>query len=172
MPGTRSSGPSSWTMEQMDFLRANYSKMSNRELLARMPAGPRKLTRNSICGKAARMGLSNPNYRQPGVNNRPKESQPKLRRKPSFGSINRTVSRPTDPMLVERLDQAIDLPNLWCEPVSLLDLAHDQCRWPVGAKFCGKTKMPPYQTDRRNVVPSYCEGHQRLSIRRDVGQAA
>ena len=163
MPGTRSSGPSSWTMEQTEFLRANYGKMPNRELLARMPAGPCNLTRNAICGKAARMGLSNPSYRHLGV------SKPRLRRKPSFGSINRTVSRPTDPMPVERLDQAIDLPNLWCEPVSLLDLAHDQCRWPVGTKFCGKTKMPPYQTDRRNVTPSYCEGHQRLSIRRDVG---
>ena len=44
-----------WTKEKCDFLRNNWGKATARELAEQMGAG---FTRNSIIGKASRLGLS------------------------------------------------------------------------------------------------------------------
>jgi GcrA cell cycle regulator len=63
----------------------------------------------------------------------------------------RVTPGPVEPMAVE---------SAHC--CSLIDLAHDRCRWPVGDPaaadfvFCGNAVVPGF---------SYCAGHARMAYR-------
>lgn len=149
----RTAGASNWTSALEDELRAHWeSGLSASKIAALMGGG---LTRNSVIGKARRMGLEH--RRSPVDRSRPRLTpeeahQRKLERQRGYRRSAATtrppkVRKPRVPRMpkeafvpVKPKGQAWEpIPDV--TPVSLLELEAGQCRWPVGQDsphmFCG-----------------------------------
>ena len=131
-----------WTDEKVEFLKKNWGSCTARELAEKMGAG---FTRNSIIGKASRLGLSakiktrtatsNQNFDNSIEN---KNVTSKRGRRNKFKSlIIEKNFEPENPKQLEELDESV-------------------CKWPVGHPdeknfyFCGRSSLKDF---------SYCKLH-------------
>jgi len=168
-----------WTEDAIETLRKNYHKYSASQVASMIPGA----TRNAVIGKAARMGLS----RDTGgrMASRPPDPQGdksqimKIRRREQRAakatmastrlartSLDERIGGMGSFKMITQTDIPLDLPNMWCEPVSIVDRKPDQCCWPLdtepGAqpKFCGLPRLmnPPYGETQ------YCKSHYLVSV--------
>ena len=133
---------SAWTKENVEFLKKNWGLATARELAEKM--GP-SFTRNSIIGKASRLGLSakiktrtaasNENFDK-SIND--KNTKIKRGRRSKFKSlIIEKNFEPENPKQLEELDE-------------------NSCKWPIGHPdeksfyFCGRSSLKDF---------SYCKLH-------------
>ena len=133
---------SNWTEENVEFLRKNWGSFTARELAEKMGPG---FTRNSIIGKASRLGLSAKIKTRKATSNRNIERsleddniKTKRGRKSRFKSLIIDKDfEPENPKQLEELDESI-------------------CKWPIGHPneksfyFCGRSSLKDF---------SYCKLH-------------
>ena len=131
-----------WTNERVEFLRQNWGKHTARELAEKMGSG---FTRNSIIGKASRLGLSAKIKTRAATSNKSfdhalddKNSKLKKSRRTKFKSlIIEKDFEPENPKQLEELDE-------------------NSCKWPMGHPneknfyFCGRSSLKDF---------SYCKLH-------------
>ena len=133
---------SQWTKENIEFLRLHWGTCTAREISEKMGAG---FTRNSIIGKASRLGLSakiktrtatsNQNFQN---NSNEQDFKSRKGRKSKFKSlIIEKDFEPENPKQLEELDE-------------------NSCKWPIGHPneksfyFCGRSSLKDF---------SYCKLH-------------
>ena len=130
-----------WTKEKCDFLKDNWGRATARELAEQMGPG---FTRNSIIGKASRLGLSAKIKTRAATSNQNFENnlsykKGKLKRgRNKFKSlIIEKDFEPENPKQLEQLDE-------------------NSCKWPIGHPndksfyFCGRSSLKDF---------SYCKLH-------------
>lgn len=131
-----------WTKEANDLLTQLWSD----GLSAGLIGAKFGLTRSAILGRVFRMGLTK--RRDSPTPTRPRV--PKWRKRPTYS--------PRQAWLAP-VDFIGPMPSSdWCaNPVDLVDIKTNQCRWVVGEpkdfKFCGDSTMDGC---------SYCERHRRV----------
>jgi len=134
-----------WTEARVDLLKQSIeSKMSSREAAAAL-----NVSRNTVIGKAFRLGLkflSEVHAPRGTRTPRPKRSS----NRSNFFHPPRPERAPLPPVAPE--------PN--SRSLSLIELERNDCRFPTTADtpflFCGHPKSPDH--------PSYCAHHARRSI--------
>jgi len=133
---------SNWTKENIEFLQKHWGTCTAREISEKMGGG---FTRNSIIGKASRLGLSAKIKTRTAITNKSfdestveKNNKTKRGRKSKFKSlIIEKNFEPENPKQLEELDE-----NL--------------CKWPIGHPdeksfyFCGRSSLKDF---------SYCKLH-------------
>ena len=133
---------SNWTEEKVEFLKKNWGLATARELAEKMGAG---FTRNSIIGKASRLGLSAKIKTRTAASNKDFEnsnqennSKSRRGRRSKFKSlIIEKDFEPENPKQLEELDENV-------------------CKWPIGHPdeksfyFCGRSSLKDF---------SYCKLH-------------
>ena len=133
---------SNWTKENIEFLQKQWGTCTAREISEKMGAG---FTRNSIIGKASRLGLSAKIKTRKAtishnLENTSEESKIKTKRgrKSKFKSlIIEKDFEPENPKQLEELDE-------------------NSCKWPIGHPndktfyFCGRSSLKDF---------SYCKLH-------------
>ena len=133
---------SNWTKENIEFLQKHWGTCTAREISEKMGGG---FTRNSIIGKASRLGLSAKIKRRSATSNQnfdetinQKNSNIKKGRKSRFKSlIIEKDFEPENPKQLEELDE-------------------NSCKWPIGHPneksfyFCGRSSLKDF---------SYCKLH-------------
>lgn len=159
--------PRPFSIEEDDLIRQHVGR-DTYTVIAYMMVGR---TRNMVIGRARRMGVAGTaaapvmSKGRPGMQRKPRDKTAPLavKRATHLGPHKRIalVKAPGDGFHpVEFSEPILDLPNLWCEPVDLLDLQPHQCRWPMdGGKFCGLAKTVP-EFGRTE----YCVAHYRQSV--------
>ena len=133
---------SNWTKENIEFLEEHWGKCTAREISEKMGAG---FTRNSIIGKASRLGLSAKIKTRTATSNKnfensltEKNNTSRKSRKSKFKSlIIEKNFEPENPKQLEELDE-------------------NTCKWPIGHPddktfyFCGRSSLKDF---------SYCKLH-------------
>ena len=133
---------SAWTKENVEFLKKNWGTATARELAEKMGPG---FTRNSIIGKASRLGLSAKIKTRTATSNESfentiidKDIKSKKGRRSKFKSlIIEKDFEPENPKTLEELDE-------------------NSCKWPIGHPdeknfyFCGRSSLKDF---------SYCKLH-------------
>ena len=133
---------SNWTDDRVEFLKKNWGLCTARELAEKMGAG---FTRNSIIGKASRLGLSAKIKTRAATSNKnfensreDKNTNLRKGRRNKFKSlIIEKDFEPENPKTLEELDDGV-------------------CRWPIGHPdekdfyFCGRSSLKDF---------SYCKLH-------------
>ena len=133
---------SNWTKENIEFLQKHWGTCTAREISEKMGAG---FTRNSIIGKASRLGLSAKIKTRKASSNQYQENnleenniKAKKGRRSKFKSlIIEKDFEPENPKTLEELDE-------------------NSCKWPIGHPnekdfyFCGRTSLKDF---------SYCKLH-------------
>jgi len=133
---------SNWTKENIEFLRLHWGTCTAREISEKMGAG---FTRNSIIGKASRLGLSAKIKTRKATSNQNLENnleenniKVKRGRKSKFKSLLIEKDfEPENPKQLEELDES-------------------SCKWPIGHPdeknfyFCGRSSLKDF---------SYCKLH-------------
>jgi GcrA cell cycle regulator len=154
---TRGCFHSGWNDEREKLLKKLHGEgLSASQIAARITATGFECTRNSVIGKANRMGLT-------GGDKPRRSTRSPRKRKPKTGSgINMVFgsSRKSAKLFLEA-DPFVAGPELVVpetERRGLKDLQDDQCRWPIGDPqladfhFCNGEKVPGL---------SYCAHHAR-----------
>ena len=133
---------SNWTDEKVEFLKKNWGLATARELAEQMGAG---FTRNSIIGKASRLGLS------AKIKTRTAASKKNFENSDQENSIkNRRGRRGKVKSLV--IEKDFEPEN----PKQLEELDESSCKWPLGHPdeksfyFCGRSSLKDF---------SYCKLH-------------
>jgi len=138
---------SAWTKENVEFLKKNWGSATARELAEKMGPG---FTRNSIIGKASRLGLSAKIKTRTATSNESFENavndkniKSKKGRRSKFKSlIIEKDFEPENPKTLEELEDGI-------------------CRYPVGHPnekdfyFCGRTSVKDFSYCRLHLLYSY-----------------
>ncbi len=133
---------SNWTKENIEFLQKHWGKCTAREISEKMGAG---FTRNSIIGKASRLGLSAKIKTRKATSNQNLENnlddnntKTKRGRRSKFKSlIIEKDFEPENPKQLEELDD-------------------NTCKWPINHPdqkdfyFCGRSSLKDF---------SYCKLH-------------
>ena len=135
-----------WTKEKCDFLKNNWGKATARELAEQMGPG---FTRNSIIGKASRLGLSakiktraatsNQNFENITIDK--KNKLKKVRNK--FKSL--IIEKDFEPE----------------NPKQLEELTDNDCKYPIGHPnekdfyFCGRTALKDFSYCKLHLLYSY-----------------
>ena len=133
---------SNWTKENIEFLQKHWGTCTAREISEKMGAG---FTRNSIIGKASRLGLSAKIKTRKATSNSNLENnleanyiKAKRGRRSKFKSlIIEKDFEPENPKQLEELDE-------------------NSCKWPIGHPneksfyFCGRSSLKDF---------SYCKLH-------------
>ena len=133
---------SNWTKENIEFLQKHWGTCTAREISEKMGGG---FTRNSIIGKASRLGLSAKIKTRAATSNQNFESSSEEKniknrrgRKSKFKSlIIEKDFEPENPKQLEELDE-------------------NSCKWPIGHPdeksfyFCGRSSLKDF---------SYCKLH-------------
>ena len=133
---------SNWTKENIEFLQKHWGTCTAREISEKMGAG---FTRNSIIGKASRLGLSakiKTRKAAPGLdlenNTEDNNIKSKKSRRSRFKSLLIEKNfEPENPKQLEELDE-------------------NSCKWPIGHPneksfyFCGRSSLKDF---------SYCKLH-------------
>ena len=133
---------SNWTKENIEFLQKHWGTCTAREISEKMGAG---FTRNSIIGKASRLGLSAKIKTRTATSNKnfednfdEKNLRSKRGRRSKFKSLLIEKDfEPENPKQLEELDES-------------------SCKWPIGHPdedsfyFCGRSSLKDF---------SYCKLH-------------
>ena len=133
---------SNWTEENVEFLRKNWGSFTARELAEKMGPG---FTRNSIIGKASRLGLS-------------------AKIKTRSTSVNQNLNKfENNKIIKNKKSRRSRFQSLIIEkdfepenPKNLEELDENSCKWPVGHPdeknfyFCGRSSLKDF---------SYCKLH-------------
>ena len=133
---------SNWTKETIEFLRQPWGTCTAREISEKMGAG---FTRNSIIGKASRLGLSAKIKTRTATSN--KNFEDNLDEK-SLRS-NRGRRSKFKSLLIEKDFEPEN-------PKQLEELDENSCKWPIGHPdedsfyFCGRSSLKDF---------SYCKLH-------------
>lgn len=157
-----------WTQPVLDRLRELYAKgeLSHKAIAGELNLEFRcNLSRNAVIGKVSRLGLSSNGRKAKDHAGGPTKAEREKRDKMvtiSRSNLPNRYTIPIDPMRRRRPptelppEQPISLDN---PGVTLLELEHDSCRWPVAdGRYCGAKQW-------KRGRP-YCAGHDRMSIRR------
>lgn len=154
-----------WNEERVKRLREYAARGLSGSEIAREFGNA--ISPQSALNKLNALGLSRSAARRAAAPMRPKNLQ-KVRVCNKL-QIPVAGSKPVPPTPVE---PSAYLP-LVCEPVTLMDLKLDMCRWPIGERdfrFCGAPQLHPSHPNE-----SYCAAHHRLAYspatdvrRRDV----
>tara|TARA_B100001057_G_scaffold427817_1_gene452783 strand:+ start:475 stop:975 length:501 start_codon:yes stop_codon:yes gene_type:complete len=133
---------SAWTKDNVEFLKKNWGLATARELAEKMGPG---FTRNSIIGKASRLGLSAKIKTRTATSNQnfdnsieEKSLKSNRGRKSKFKSL--IIEKDFEPE----------------NPKQLEDLDENSCKWPIGHPdeksfyFCGRSSLKDF---------SYCKLH-------------
>ena len=142
-----------WTPERVEQLRnCVVSGLSCSQIAAEIG-----VTRNAVIGKIHRLGLS------PGRPAAPARSCPPRARPPRSSPQRQFLRLMFTPALGGAGEQAAEpVPVENMQRCSLLELAPDKCRWPVGDPcaadfaYCGNQAIAGF---------SYCAGHARMAYR-------
>mgnify|MGYP001475221777 CR=1 FL=1 len=131
-----------WTDERVEFLKKNWGLCTARELAEKMGAG---FTRNSIIGKASRLGLSAKIKTRTATSNQNFENS-----KEEKSSVTRRGRRNKFKSLI--IEKDFEPEN----PKQLEELDENSCKWPIGHPdeksfyFCGRASLKDF---------SYCKLH-------------
>jgi GcrA cell cycle regulator len=143
---------SPWTSERIEQLRnCVASGLSCSQIAAEIG-----VTRNAVIGKIHRLGLSPGRPAAPARFCPPRVRSPRLSPQRQFV---RLMFAPAPGVAGEKADPR---PVESMQRCSLLDLAPDKCRWPVGDPckadfaYCGNQAVGGF---------SYCAGHARMAYR-------
>ena len=132
---------SNWTEEKVEFLKKNWGLATARELAEQMGAG---FTRNSIIGKASRLGLSAKIKTRTAASNKDFENSNQENIKTRRGRKSKFKS-----LIIERDFEPEN-------PKQLEELDESSCKWPIGHPdeksfyFCGRSSLKDF---------SYCKLH-------------
>ena len=133
---------SNWSKENIEFLEKNWGKCTAREISEKMGAG---FTRNSIIGKASRLGLSAKIKTRTATSNKNFEN--------SLTEKNNTIRKGRKSKFKSLIIEKNFEPE---NPKQLEELDENTCKWPIGhpddAKFyfCGRSSLKDF---------SYCKLH-------------
>jgi len=133
---------SNWTEEKVDFLKKNWGSFTARELAEKMGPG---FTRNSIIGKASRLGLSAKIKTRSATSNKKFENSQEER-----NIKQRRVRGSKFKSLI--IEKDFEPEN----PKQLEELDENSCKWPIGHPneksfyFCGRSSLKDF---------SYCKLH-------------
>ena len=133
---------SNWTKENIEFLRQHWGTCTAREISEKMGVG---FTRNSIIGKASRLGLS---------------AKIKTRAATSTKNFEESIEKKSDKKRGRRnskfksliIEKDFEPEN----PKQLEELDESTCKWPIGHPdeksfyFCGRSSLKDF---------SYCKLH-------------
>ena len=138
---------SNWTNERVEFLRQNWGKHTARELAEKMGTG---FTRNSIIGKASRLGLSAKIKTRAATSNESfdhalddKNSKLKKSRRTKFKSL--IIEKDFEPE----------------NPKQLEELSDNDCKYPIGHPnekdfyFCGRSSLKDFSYCKLHLLYSY-----------------
>ncbi len=130
-----------WTKEKCDFLKDNWGKATARELAEQMGPG---FTRNSIIGKASRLGLSAKIKTRTATSNQNFENNLVHKKEKFKRGRNKFKS-----LIIEKDFEPEN-------PKQLEELTDNDCKYPIGHPneknfyFCGRTSLKDF---------SYCKLH-------------
>ena len=130
-----------WTKEKCDFLKDNWGKATARELAEQMGPG---FTRNSIIGKASRLGLSAKIKTRTATSNQNFENNLVHKKEKFKRGRNKFKS-----LIIEKDFEPEN-------PKQLEELTDSDCKYPIGHPneknfyFCGRTSLKDF---------SYCKLH-------------
>ena len=149
---------SNWTEEKVEFLKKNWGLATARDLAEKMGAG---FTRNSIIGKASRLGLSAKIKTRTAASNKDFENSNQ-----ENNSKSRKGRRSKFKSLI--IEKDFEPEN----PKQLEELTDDVCKWPINHPsdkdfyFCGRKSLKDF---------SYCKLHllyafQPKGKKEDIGE--
>ena len=138
---------SNWTKENVEFLKKHWGSFTAREISEKMGAG---FTRNSIIGKASRLGLS---------------AKIKTRTATSNESFKNSES---DKIIKSKRGRRSKFKSLLIEkdfepenPKQLEELTDNDCKYPIGHPnekdfyFCGRTSLKDFSYCKLHLLYSY-----------------
>ena len=138
---------SNWTKENIEFLRLHWGTCTAREISEKMGAG---FTRNSIIGKASRLGLS------AKIKTRKASSNPNLEKNSEENKIKTTRGRRSKfkSLIIEKNFEPEN-------PKQLEELTDNDCKYPIGHPnekdfyFCGRTSLKDFSYCKLHLLYSY-----------------
>ena len=138
---------SNWTKENIEFLQKHWGTGTAREISEKMGAG---FTRNSIIGKASRLGLSAKIKTRKATSNQSQENnlehnnfKAKRGRRSKFKSL--IIEKDFEPE----------------NPKQLEELTDNDCKYPIGHPdekgfyFCGRTSLKDFSYCKLHLLYSY-----------------
>ena len=138
---------SNWTEENVEFLRKNWGSFTARELAEKMGPG---FTRNSIIGKASRLGLSAKiKTRSTSVNQNLNKFENNKIIKNKKGRRSRFQS-----LIIEKDFEPEN-------PRQLEELDEQSCKWPIGHPdeksfyFCGRKSLKDFSYCKLHLIYAY-----------------
>tara|TARA_B100000902_G_scaffold390681_1_gene440034 strand:+ start:283 stop:780 length:498 start_codon:yes stop_codon:yes gene_type:complete len=137
----------SWTKENVEFLKKNWGLATARELAEKMGPG---FTRNSIIGKASRLGLSAKIKTRTATSNRDFETSIEDKKiKSRKGRRNKFKS-----LIIEKDFEPEN-------PKQLEELTDNDCKYPIGHPdekdfyFCGRSSLKDFSYCKLHLLYSY-----------------
>ncbi len=138
---------SNWTEENVEFLRKNWGSFTARELAEKMGPG---FTRNSIIGKASRLGLS-------------------AKIKTRSTSVNQNLNKfENNKIIKNKKSRRSRFQSLIIEkdfepenPKQLEELDEQSCKWPIGHPdeksfyFCGRKSLKDFSYCKLHLIYAY-----------------
>ena len=135
-----------WTKEKCDFLKDNWGKSTARELAEQMGPG---FTRNSIIGKASRLGLSAKIKTRTATSNENFENSLVHKK----GKLKRGRNR-FKSLIIEKDFEPEN-------PKQLEELTDNDCKYPIGHPneknfyFCGRSALKDFSYCKLHLLYSY-----------------
>ena len=135
-----------WTKEKCDFLKDNWGKSTARELAEQMGPG---FTRNSIIGKASRLGLSAKIKTRTATSNENFENSLAHKKVKLKRGRNRFKS-----LIIEKDFEPEN-------PKQLEELTDNDCKYPIGHPneknfyFCGRSALKDFSYCKLHLLYSY-----------------
>ena len=133
---------SNWTKENIEFLQKHWGTCTAREISEKMGGG---FTRNSIIGKASRLGLSAKIKTRTATTNKSFD-QSTIEKKNSLRKVRKSKFKS---LIIEKDFEPEN-------PKQLEELDENTCKWPIGHPndekfyFCGRSSLKDF---------SYCKLH-------------
>ena len=138
---------SNWTKENVEFLKKNWGLATARELAEKMGSG---FTRNSIIGKASRLGLS------AKIKTRAATSNKNFENSIQENNIKNRRSR-KNKFKSQIIEKDFEPEN----PKQLEELTDNDCKYPIGHPnepdfyFCGRTSLKDFSYCKLHLLYSY-----------------
>ena len=135
-----------WTKEKCEFLKENWGKSTARELAEQMGPG---FTRNSIIGKASRLGLSAKIKTRTATSNENFENSLVHKK----GKLKRGRNRFKSLIIEKDFEPE--------KPKQLEELTDNDCKYPIGHPneknfyFCGRSALKDFSYCKLHLLYSY-----------------